>query len=96
MTSRTEEAIAEAHATELREVRSKSEAALKDGAAALRKESVAALEARTALVAVWENYANHWEERGHEAERLTKEWEKCFDELPAQYEHASACLTDDA
>ncbi len=78
-------------------MRSESEAVLKAGAAALRKESVAPWKhARPSSRLRVGNYANHWEERGREAERLTKEWEKCFDELQAQYEQANACQTDDA
>lgn len=44
-----------------------------------------ALSERNALLRSWEQYANHWENRGREAERLNEDWEQSFDALQMQY-----------
>jgi hypothetical protein len=70
---------------EMKKVRTSTLAEHDVAIADLRRAYETNLESRSKLVKEWEEYANHWESRGREAERMNGEWEAAFDKLQAEY-----------
>jgi len=50
----------------------------------IRSEGLATIEERSNLVRDWQKYAEHWEGRGREAEKLLGEWSKAYASLEKQ------------
>lgn len=82
----SEKASLEAHMEEeMKKVRTSTLAENDVAIGDLRRAYETNLESRSKLVKEWEEYANHWESRGREAERMNGEWEAAFDKLQAEY-----------
>jgi trimeric autotransporter adhesin len=65
-------------------VEARAEARAEAKAAETRRQLEAQVEERSKLVRDWEFFAQHWETRGRDAEKLNAEWERSFESANRQ------------